>query len=180
MSNSEINLIKKDVSSIRKLSFLEEKLRLATWWFLGTLLVVGITIGAGYLFINSQMRVFEAKKIELTKQINLQTLKEGILLSLKERTTIAGKALTAAKPWGKLFTLLSLIANEGNYNALSVEESGRVTTSITLVSIDDAVSVVSNVMLLVGEKKLRSPQLLSFSFKEDATVQISLSFHPVF
>ncbi len=174
MSNSEINLIQKDVSSFRKLSFLEEKLRVATWWFLGSLLVVGVAIGITYITISSRTKSLEAQKIELTKQINLQIIKEGILLSLKERTAIAGKALAAARPWGKLFTLLGLIANETNYNALSIEESGRVTTTLNLVSIDDAVAVVSNTMALVGEKMLRSPQLGSFALKEDGSVQITL------
>ncbi|MEK7073791.1 MAG: hypothetical protein AAB960_00500, partial [Patescibacteria group bacterium] len=178
MSNSEINLIKKDVSSFRKIAFLEEKLRFVTLWFLGLLLVGGITIGISFLVMSSRMKTLESRKIELTKQINLQTVKEGILLSLKERTGIAGKALDAAKPWGKLFTLLGLIASEANYNALSIEESGRVTANIYLGSIDEAVVVVSNTISLADEKMLRSPQLISFVFKEDGIVQLSLSFHP--
>ncbi|MEK7532915.1 MAG: hypothetical protein AAB542_00615 [Patescibacteria group bacterium] len=178
MSNSEINLIKKDASSFRKLAFLEEKLRIATGWFLGLLFVAGLTIGISFLVMSSRMKTLESRKIELTKQINLQTVKEGILLSLKERTGIAGKALDAAKPWGKLFTLLGLIASEANYNALSIEESGRVTANIYLGSIDEAVVVVSNTISLADEKMLRSPQLISFVFKEDGIVQLSLSFHP--
>lgn len=180
MSNSEINLIKRDVSSFRKLSVIEDKLRLVVWWSLGILFVVGVAIGISYFVISAKTKSLEAKKIELTRQINLQNIKEGILLSLKERTAIAGKALDAAKPWGKLFTLLTTIADESNYAALSIEESGRVTTVMNLASIDDAVNVVSNVIILVGEKSLRSPQLVSFVFKEDTSVQISLSFNPIF
>ena len=81
MSNSEINLIKKDASSFRKLAFLEEKLRIATGWFLGLLFVAGLTIGISFLVMSSRMKTLESRKIELTKQINLQTVKEGILLS---------------------------------------------------------------------------------------------------
>lgn len=180
MSNSEINLIKRDVGSFRRLSALEDKLRIAVWWSLGILLVVGVSIGVSYVVISSNTKSLEAKKIELTRQINLQNIKEGILLSLKERTAIAGKALDAAKPWGKLFSILTTIADESNYSALSIEESGRVTTVMNLASIDDAVNVVSNVVILVSEKTLRSPQLVSFAFKEDTTVQISLSFFPIF
>ncbi len=180
MSNSPINLIKKDVSSFRKLSVIEDKLRLATWWFLGVLFVIGLGIGISFFLISARMRDLESRKVELTKQINLQNVKEGILLSLKERTSIAGKALDAAKPWGKLFTLLVAIADETNYNSLSIEESGRVTTVLNLVNIDDAVLVISNTMSLVQEKSLRSPQLVSFTFKDDGTVQVSLSFVPVF
>lgn len=179
MSNSEINLIKKDVSSFRKIAFLEEKLRRATWWSLGVLLTGGIVIGISFLVMSSKMKALESRKIELTKEINLQTVKEGILLSLKDRTSIAGKALDAAKPWGKLFTLLGLIASESHYSALSIEESGRVTANIYPGNIDDAVSVVSNIMSLADEKMLRSPQLISFVFKEDGVVQLSVSFHPI-
>lgn len=179
MSNSEINLIQKDVGSFRKLSFVEEKLRMATWWFLGSLLVIGVAIGLSYVLLSARTKALEAKKIDLTRQINSQTVKEGILLSLKDRTVIAGKALDAARQWGKLFPLLGEIANESNYNALSVEESGRVTTTLNLVNIDDAVAVVSNTMILVRDKKMRSPQLGSFTFKEDSSVQLTISFSPV-
>lgn len=180
MSNSEINLIKKDVSSVRKISALEDKLRLIVWWSLGLLLVVGVAIGISYVSISAKTKSLEAKKIDLTRQINLQNIKEGILLSLKDRTAIAGKALDAAKPWGKLFTLLTTIADESNYTALSIEESGRVTTTMNLAGIDDAANVISNVMILAGEKSLRSPQLVSFALRDDTTVQMSLSFNPIF
>lgn len=180
MSNSEINLIKKDVSSVRKISALEDKLRLIVWWSLGLLLTAGVTIGISYVSISAKTKSLEAKKIDLTRQINLQNIKEGILLSLKDRTAIAGKALDAAKPWGKLFTLLTTIADESNYTALSIEESGRVTTTMNLAGIDDAANVISNVMILAGEKSLRSPQLVSFALRDDTTVQMSLSFNPIF
>ncbi len=180
MSNSEINLIKKDVSSVRKISALEDKLRLIVWWSLGLLLAVGVAIGISYVSISAKTKSLEAKKIDLTRQINLQNIKEGILLSLKDRTAIAGKALDAAKPWGKLFTLLTTIADESNYTALSIEESGRVTTTMNLAGIDDAANVISNVMILAGEKSLRSPQLVSFALRDDTTVQMSLSFNPIF
>lgn len=180
MSNSDINLIRKDVSSSRKLSVLEEKLRLAAIWLLGGVFIIGLGIGAVYLYINLRVRSLEARKVSLAQQINLQTAKEGILLSLKERTAVAGRALEAAKPWGKMFTVLQEIAAEEQYNSLTVDDTGRVTTTLFLGSIDESVSVVLNLVRLVDERMLRTPQLLSFSFKEDTTVQMSISFYPVF
>jgi hypothetical protein len=180
MSNSDINLIRKDVSSSRKFSVLEEKLRLVSVWFLGGVFVIGIAIGTAYLYISLRVRSLEATKVTLAQQINLQSAKEGILLSLKERTSVAGRALEVAKPWGKMFTVLQEIASEAQYNSLTVDDTGKVTTTLFLGSIDESVSVVLNLVRLVNERMLRTPQLLSFSYKEDATVQMTISFFPVF
>lgn len=180
MSNSDINLIRKDVSSSRKFSVLEEKLRLAAVWLLGGVFVTGVAIGTIYLYINFRVRSLEVTKANLTQQINLQSAKEGILLSLKERTSVAGKALEVAKPWGKMFTVLQEIAPEEQYNSLTVDETGKVTTTLFLGSIDESVAIVLNLVRLVDERKLRTPQLLSFSLKEDATVLMGISFFPVF
>lgn len=180
MSNSEINLIQKDIRSFRSLSFLESRLRLATWWLLGALFVAGVSIGIGYFFINSRIQSLENTKIDLTRQINAQSPKEGILLSLKERIGIAAKALDAAKPWGELFTTLTEIASEDEFSSLSIDDTGRVVTSLTMQSIDESVTVITNVMRLFEERKLKSPQLISFAFREDGTIQISVSFYPIF
>lgn len=163
-----------------QLSKLENGLRMASLWFLGGLFVAGLTIGAAFLYLRAQTESLEEQKIGIVRDINTQSGKEGLLLSLKDRIGIAGKALDAAKPWGKVFTVLGDIAYEEAFNSVSVDETGRVSTALELASIDETVDVVTNIMALAGERALRTPQMISFALRDDGRVQLTVSFFPAF
>jgi len=179
MPDTQINLIQKAAGGLHQFSRLEEPLRRASLWFLGVLFVAGLAIGITFTVVRSQIQQFEQTRARVVREINAQSVKEGILLSLKERTGIAGKALEAAKPWGKLFSVLSSLASEDAFNSISVDESGRVSTALELSSIDDTVTLITNTMNLAYDRQLRMPQMLSFAFREDGRIQISLSFFPI-
>lgn len=180
MSDAQINLIKRDVRSMGEFSRLEEVLRIAALWSLAGLFVAGLIIGGLFLILRSRTQQAEEAKVRIVREINTQSAKEGLLLSLKDRIGIAGKALDAAKPWGKLFAVLGEISNAGTFSSISIDETGRVNTALELVSLDDAVSVIGNLMVLSSEKALRTPQMLSFALKDDGAVQLSISFFPIF
>lgn len=178
MSATEINLLKRSASS-RTFVELEEKLRSASWMALVALLIIGVAIGSAYFYLTNRSAQLSQRKQDLTRQIDTQIVKEGILVSLKERSTIAGKALDAARPWGNLFPLLPAVANPRLMKTLSVDEVGRVTLILGLPSIDEAVTIVNSLVSLTGTKKMRSPQLVSFLVKDDGSVQMGISFIPV-
>lgn len=177
---NDINLLQRKASAFKHFSDLERKLRIASVWLLGGLFVGGLLIGAALLVLRGRVRSLEAEKIALMRDINAQKTKEGLLLSLKDRVGIAAKALDAAKPWGKLFPLLNTIAPNGGFVSLSIEESGRVNAEMEAFSIDDAVVYVANLMRLFEDRKIRSPQLLSFALLETGRIQMSVSFYPTF
>lgn len=180
MSDTQINLIKRDVSAMSQFSRIEDILRKVASWFLGILFVAGLIVGGTFFFLRSTVAKTEARKVELVREINGQSAKEGILLALKDRIGIAGKALDAAKPWGKLFTIMANIADPSSFNSISIDETGRVSTSLELQSVDDAVIVIANIMSLSLDRSLKTPQMLGFTFREDGKIQLSLSFFPIF
>ncbi len=180
MNDTQINLIQRKSGAFGKLTNIEETLRRVTWIFLLILFVVGVSVSVAYLFTRTNIGRLETRKTRVTRDINAQSVKEGVLLSLKERTAIAARALDAAKPWGKLFTVLREVAREDAFLSIAVEETGRVTASLELVSVDEAVTVVANTIFLFEQRALRSPQMLSFAIRETGQVQITMSFHPVF
>ncbi len=163
-----------------ELSRVEELLRVAAVWSLAGLFVTGLIIGGLFLFLRNRTQQAEQTKVRIVREINTHSAKEGLLLSLKDRISIAGKALDAAKPWGKMFAILEQISNTGTFSSISIDETGRVNTALELVSIDDAVSVIGNLMVLSSEKALRTPQMLSFALKDDGIVQLTISFFPIF
>lgn len=180
MSDTQINLIKKDVGAMSQFSHLEDVLRKTALWFLGVLFIFGLSVSVVFFVFRSKVEQIEARKVELVREINAQSAKEGILLALKERIGIAGKALDAAKPWGKLFTIMGRINDPSSFSSISIDETGRVSTSLELVSVDDAVTTITNVMSLSRDRSLKSPQMLGFTFREDGNIQLSLSFFPIF
>ncbi len=180
MSEKDINLLHQKASSLELVGLLESKLRMAAWWTVSLLLVVGTVVASAFIIVSAQIRNLEASKQNLARDINAQSTKEGILLALKDRVGIATRALDAAKPWGKLFPLIASISPAGGFHSVTVEESGRVSADLALTSIDQAVEVVTSMVILTASRSLRAPQLLSFGLLEDGTVQLTVSFIPVF
>lgn len=179
MSNTEINLLKRDAHTNEFLLSFEENLRVAAWWSLIGLLGVGIIIGTFFVVLSARAHRLEQDSARLGQQINAQLVKEGILLSLKQRTVIAGKALDAARPWGNLFPLLAQITGPSDLRMLSVDEAGKVSVTIKVYSIDDAATIVANIIALTEQGSLRLPQLLSFSVHETGEVQMGVLFVPI-
>lgn len=179
MTDRKINLIQQESSRLGRLHDVEERLRRLAWWSLGILFLVGVGIGATFLYTRRTLEQVERTKQTVTREINAQSIKEGLLLSLFERVGIASRALSAAKPWGKLFTILETVAPTGSLNSVSVDESTRVTSTLDLSTIDEGVYVATNLLSLFEDKLIRSPQMHSFSLREDGKIQMSISFQPV-
>ncbi|MEK7577020.1 MAG: hypothetical protein AAB492_00195 [Patescibacteria group bacterium] len=176
MAKPEINLLKKSSSARGTITTIERYLSLMMWWSLTGLLVLGVLIGTGYLYARYQADQVSQKNDTLLQSIRAQTVKEGFLVSLKQRAFIAWRGLDAAKPYGNLFPLLESIAPAEYFTNLSIDDVGRSTITVKLANMEDAVLMIANVLFLVEEKRLRSPQMLSFSLKETGFVDISLSF----
>lgn len=179
MASNDINLLKRTAGGIAQLAFYEERLRAISWWALVALLVTGVIIGTSYVMVSQRVRSLEDEQSKLSQQISAASVKEGILLSLKQRLGVASKALAAARPWGKLFPLLDTIAPSSSFSTVSIDDLGRVNAVLELSTMEEAVAVVTNTLGLADQKLLRSAQLLSFSLRENGTVQLGLSFLPI-
>lgn len=177
MSASDINLLK-STDANRAISILDGKLRQVAFWSIGIMFGVGVLLGSAYFFVSYRTQVLNSAKVQVVSQIQAQSVKEGILLSLKQRISIVNKALKVAVPWGNLFPLLSSIAPLSTFNGVTIGENGKVVTSLVLPNVDSAVLVVQNVIAAHDAGSLRNAQMDSFSIGEDSTVQMALSFTP--
>lgn len=175
MVSSNINLIKIATGGARFVS-IERVLTRLMWISLGVVCIAGVSIGSVYIVVNSQQSKEDARKTALIDSIKEMATKEGILVSLKQRVAVASKSLDAARPYGNLFPLLDRIAPAEYFTSLSIDDVGRSTVTLVIPSVDEAVTTVANVIVQFDEKKIRSPQLLSFALKESGIVQLSLSF----
>lgn len=179
MGSTQINLIRGEGGRLAGIMRLEEMLRRVAWISLGLIFASSIGIGFSYLVANNILKKREESNVRLSRSINAQSAKEGLILSLVDRTHIASRALSAAKPWGKLFTLLTQAAPESAYRTVGIDDTSLVTSTLELGSLDDAVNVVSNIITLANDRLLRSPQMQSFSMQENGNIQMTISFHPI-
>lgn len=179
MSDTKINLIRGEGRQLAGIIRLEEVLRRLSWIILTAVLAVSLVIGFLYLYTSRSMKAAEQRNVRLNQTLNAQSIKEGLILSLVERTRIASKALAAAKPWGKIFSLLTQAAPESTYRTVGIDDTALVTSTLELGSIDEAVTVVVNMISLATNRLLRSPHIQSFSMQEDGSIQMTVSFHPM-
>ncbi len=178
MESANINLLKKTGGSAG-FKDLEARLRLISLWSLGILFGIGITVGISYFVIASRAQALNNEKVDLAVQIQAQSVKEGIIISLKQRIVLAGKALSSTTNWAKLFPLLTAIAPAEAYDSLTVDGTGHVAVQFKLGSVDAVVTLVKNVIDLSDNGSLRLSQLTSFSMLADGTVQLGLTFVPM-
>lgn len=180
MSDTQINLIKKDIEIETRVSYIEDMIRAAAMWAMGAVLVAGVLVAGLFFYYQYAVQGGEVAKATLIRDINTHKIKEGLLISLNGRLGIAKKALDATKPWGALFPLMTRIAPENWFSSLSIDETGKVTISLELPSVNDAVNVVTQVIILSKERLLKIPMMSGFSLREDGKVYMLLSFYPIF
>jgi|GEM_PF-704502 len=180
MTNTDINLLKRSAASYGGIPHIvEDTVRLIAWWSLVAFFAVSIITGTAYLIVSSNIRSLEASNADLVRQINAQSIKEGIVLSLLQRSEIAGNALRAARPWGNLFPLLERITYQGYYQSLTVSESGKVEITYAVDSVNTAAMIVDTIIDLNTQNALKTPQLVSFIVEDDGKVSMGVSFVPV-
>lgn len=175
----EINLLDRSDPDGGKRASAEGVIRRIAWLSLAALFVSGIVTAGLFLFTRNAVVTLEGIKIQMLRDIQAQSVKEGLLLSLKERTAVASRALDAAKPWGKLFSILGGVAPGISFSSIAVNETGQVNASLELSTLDETFVVASHVMTLSAERKIRSPQMQSFTIREDGSIQLTLLFHPI-
>lgn len=179
MNTEDINLLKQRSSQTFLPPGTEELLHRLAIWGLVVLLASGVFLGFFFALLTSRVQQLQAANDQYRSQINAASVKESLLLSLRQRIVIAGKALEAARPWGNLFPILAQIAQQSEFINISVDESGKVNATVLVASVNDAVRVVSNTIALTDVPSLRAPQLTSFAVQADGSVRLGLSFIPI-
>lgn len=180
MAYNEINLIKNRSVVATHFGEYERIAQKTAWWSLLSFLLFGLLIGGIYVYGRASVAQLEAKNQQLKDAISVQNIKEGILLSLKSRTLIAQKALDSVRPWGLLFPLLLEMAPASAFQSFSVDLGGKVTTSMQVGAIEEAIDITRSAIRLTDENRIRQPELSSLVIKDDGSVAFGITFIPIF
>lgn len=156
--------------------------QLGMWSMIALIATLAIGLGTGVIFtvLELQYRSLSTSKSALQTSVDGQKTKELMLHYVKHRLGIIDKIRPTQFAWNTVLDVATGIAVPPTLTSLTIDDKKRVVVTVTLPSLDDAVSVVSGVAQLVADKKIRGPQITSLQLNQDGTTQMSISFSPVF
>ncbi len=171
-----INLIKPTTSGLQVSGEMVGVIRKITYGSLIALIVSGLVVGAVFLLVQSVERQRVEEKKVLVDELTRNTTKEGLLLSVAERSTVIGKILKGERNIRPLFGQFSSVIPLELLKSLSVDEGNNVVISATVPTIPQLVAVVDSLEKHVTQTQAINPQLLSLSMGKDGGFVISFSF----
>lgn len=174
----DINLLKTKTRVSPELLLFAAKLKKVGWLVLGGSLMIGLGIGGLFVFFTQEKNALFSQKQELLAAIAAKATKESLFVSLSTRVPLADRALTSQRPWGQVFDTISAIGGP-SLSSFAVDDKGLVTVSLKTRSIEDIAGWVSRTIGLVGDKRLRNPQLMSLALDQEGTFTALIAFIPL-
>jgi hypothetical protein len=145
-------------------------------WALVIFIVSGIAIGGTYYFMKVRYDQLLSTKQDLSRIVEQNAVKEGLLASVKQRTALITKILGVQLPVGKVFDLLVTVVPPSQITRVTVDEKNNVAVSIHASSIDDVLSITDALIKQATANRVRAPQLVSLAFGRTGGIDIGLSF----
>lgn len=179
-SSNTINLIRTRTSSSPQLDAIEGSLRRTAYIGLIVFLSLGFLTGVVFFLLTLQKNSLEARRVQLTQQVAAAKRKEGILISIKERTQLVTRAMKSQKPWAQMLDRLSVAVSSARLSHISVDEQNKVTLTIQATSLDDVLGAVIGIIAMAKENYIRAAQLVSLQLGKTGGVEISVSFFAQF
>jgi hypothetical protein len=134
--------------------------------------VLGVAISFIYGALATQKSLLNSTQKQLTKQIESQSQKEGLFMTLKQRITSIKNIRSSTIAWQSVIDTASSIATPPVLQTIRVGEMDRTEMMVRPASIAETLTIVTNIVSRARENKLRDPRLISFTIGKDG-IQIS-------
>lgn len=180
MNSSDINLLKAKTLLPPQLMAIEGQLRTVSVVLLVTLLLTGLFFGVGYVILRRQYTIVLTQKQTLMTAIGGQLRKEGLYMSLKDRIAITGRVIDGQRSWLGVLDLIDRVTASGKRTSFSVTENDPVSLTMTSGTLEDTFRVVERILAEVSNKTIANPILESVQYQKDGTVNLSVTFAPIF
>lgn len=171
-----INLIKPTTSGLQLSGELLGVIRKITYGSLIALIVSGLVVGSVFLLVQSVERQRVEEKKVLVDELTRNTTKEGLLLSVVQRSTVIGKILKGERNIRPLFGQFSSVIPLEFLKSLSVDEGNNVVISATVPTIPQLVTVVDALEKHAAQTQAINPQLLSLAMGKEGGFVITFSY----
>lgn len=176
-----INLLYTQADRSPALATIEQHIQQVSYWLVSGVLLVGLVAGGVYLYLLGVVKSQEAARDRVAQAVDAQKDKEGLFLSIKERSKIVGRVTGAQKPWAKVVDIAGSFIPPEYISYLTVsEETNKVILSLVLPSFDRVYPFIDAVAAGVGVGAVRQVELTSFAMGKTDAVELTISFVPSF
>lgn len=149
-------------------------------WALVILIGSGVLVSGMFYYLQVRHGKLVHTQQQLSQVISQSTVKEGLLVSVKQRSALMSKILGVQHPVGKVFDTLPTVITSGQMTAIVLDDHNKVLLTIHTQSITDVISITDTLIKQTTANLVRSPQLVSLSLGQDGGVDVGLSFIAVF
>lgn len=176
MEKRPINLFQNQMTFSPKLTVLERYLRMARNVFLYGIFGLGILTLAVYGIFFFQQRSLNTERQALYDEVKQEVTKEAMLLALRARISSLKKIMTYQISIAPYIDTALLIAAPPKLSSFSLGDANSVRITVEARNVDDAVTVVSSVISLANDRKIKNPTLTSVNLNKDATLTLGFSY----
>ncbi len=171
-----INLFDTKASLTPGWQLVEQYLCVIRQYLLWSVLIVGLVFVALFGVISFRTNQLNAEQERLSQTIQNQNLKEGMLLALRARITALKNILTIQFSVAPYIDTTLLLARPPKLTSFSIGDKNTVQISVNLPDIQEAVSMMEEIVKLVDENKIRTPNLTSLTLDKDGAIVMGLSY----
>ncbi len=171
-----INLFDTKASLTPGWQLVEQYLRIARQYMLWSVLIVGIVLVVLYGAIRFRSNQLEIEQKRLSQTIQHQNVKEGMLLALRARITSLNNILNTQFSVAPYIDTTLLLARPPKLTSFSIGDKNTVQISVNLSDIGEAVSMMEEIVKLVDENKIRTPNLTSLTLDKNGDIMMGLSY----
>lgn len=173
-----INLISTNIEYTPEFSGLYGTLRRISYGSLILFIVLGVIVGGIAAYLSARENNLTAQKDALTATMNQVSVKEGLLLTVRQRVSVIDKITLSQKQIAPLFTAIDNILSGGQLISLSLDEVGQTVLTAHVNTLENAISLVDSLLASSQSKALTKPALTSFTIAKDGGFDIAVSFVP--
>lgn len=177
---SHINLIQTKAKGSARLAAIEQSLHKSAVISLIIFVSLGVIAGGIFAYYTFRKQSLEPRKKLYVTQINAAKNKEGLLLSIKDRTKIVSNVLFVQRPWASVLDIVSSVVSLNSLSNLSADEQNKFSVSFSAQSLDEVLIPIKQLITFGESGTIKNPELVSVQFSKDGTVDITIAFVAAF
>lgn len=149
-------------------------------WALAIFIVSGVAIGGTYYYLKLRYDQLVITRQELSQIITQNATKEGLLVSIKQRTALITKIFGVQQPIGDVFDMFVPYVTPGQISDVTMDDKNNVSLIIHAASINDVVAITDALIKQTATNRVRAPQLNTLQLTKTGIINVGLSFVAVF
>ncbi|HUD18860.1 MAG TPA: hypothetical protein VMR81_00240 [Patescibacteria group bacterium] len=177
---SSINLIRTKTGTSPQLDAIETSLRRTGYVGVVGFLCVSLVCAVIYILFNQSKQNLQSSKRNLINEVTGDAKKEGLFVSIKNRTFIVGNAMQNQRPWADLLDRINIFVPAGSLTDIVVDDQDKISLSMNVSSFEALLQVVNAIITQTQSNHLVNPQLTSIQIQANGGILASVTFFAVF